>query len=134
MENTTFTELVHRRFNKCLDILTVKSLEYTGAESNRDVLSNFKTAAALQHCTAIRALGGMLAKHTVAIHDFCNEPYQYAPDQWHEKISDVINYLLLLEALVDEFYEDIVEDGYGNPVAKANGDDVYVLEDDGETD
>lgn len=85
----------------CSDILQRKTKEYTG--ENTDRLSAFKTAAALQNGTPQQALAGMLAKHIVSLYDMCfSEEMSYSLDTWNEKITDSLNYLFLLKAIVKE--------------------------------
>lgn len=98
MKEKEFKELLTFRLNNCMKVLGYKATEYVNGE---DRLSNFKTAAALQGCTPERALGGMLSKHVVALFDFIDkEEGDY--DRWIEKITDTINYCLLLEGLITE--------------------------------
>lgn len=95
--NAVFDEQVQL----CADTLQRKSKEYTG--DNEDRLSAFKTAAALQNCTPQQALAGMMAKHIVSIYDMCfAEGVTYDLDTWNEKITDSLNYLFLLNAIVKE--------------------------------
>jgi hypothetical protein len=84
-----------------MNTLTKKSDEY----ATEDRLHNFKVAAEIQNCTPIKALGGMMCKHTVSVYDLINdhEAGKDIPmDLWREKIGDSINYLLLLKALIVE--------------------------------
>ena len=70
-------------------------------EENR--LCAFKAAAALFHTTPERALAGMMAKHIVSLYDMCfDEGRSYDMDTWEEKITDSLNYLFLLKAVVKE--------------------------------
>lgn len=48
----------------------------------------------------------MMAKHTVSIYDMCNSGLKYPIELWNEKITDHINYLLLLRAIIEEEIED----------------------------
>lgn len=85
----------------CSNTLQRKSKEYTG--DNVDRLSAFKTASALQSCSPQQALAGMLAKHIVSLYDMCfSEGMSYSLDTWNEKITDSLNYLFLLKAIVKE--------------------------------
>ena len=96
-----FNEVTERRIKMCLDMLGVKSAEY----ATEDRLHNFKVAAEIQNCTPVKALGGMMCKHTVSVYDLINdfEAGKEIPiELWNEKIGDSINYLLLLTALVEE--------------------------------
>ena len=95
--NAVFDEQVRL----CADTLKRKTKEYTGDDPDR--LGAFKAAAALQHTTPQRALAGMLAKHIVSLYDMCfAEEAVYPMDTWDEKITDSLNYLFLLKAIVKE--------------------------------
>lgn len=83
----------------------VKAKEY----ATDDRLHNFKVAAELENCTPRQALAGMMAKHTVSIYDMCRSDVKFSDDQWNEKITDHINYLLLLRAIVEEENENILK-------------------------
>lgn len=48
------------------------------------------------------ALMGMLSKHLISVSDMCTDDRVYPKEQWDEKITDSINYLLILRALVEE--------------------------------
>ncbi len=85
----------------CADTLQRKTKEYTGDDTDR--LGAFKAAAALQHTTPERALAGMLAKHIVSLYDMCfDNDTDYGISTWEEKITDSLNYLFLLKAIVKE--------------------------------
>lgn len=85
----------------CSRVLQQKTKEYTGDDTDR--LGAFKAAAALQHTTPERALAGMLAKHIVSLYDMCfSDGVRYGMDTWDEKITDSLNYLFLLKAVVKE--------------------------------
>ena len=102
MKASKFNEIVENRIVKCLDVLCAKSDEY----ATEDRLHNFKVAAGIQNCTPIKALAGMMCKHTVSVYDLINdfEAGKKIPiELWNEKIGDSINYLLLLTALIEEY-------------------------------
>jgi hypothetical protein len=106
MNNKIFNKVTTERINKCLDVMLKKSDEYS---SEKDKLHNFKVAGALQGCSDIKALGGMMCKHTVSIYDLINDfenGKDISLDLWNEKIGDSINYLLLLNAMVVEHEVD----------------------------
>jgi hypothetical protein len=102
MQTELFNTIVEDELKKCTDTLVHKATEY----ATEDRLHNFKTAAALENCTPIQALRGMMAKHTVSVYDMCNSGKSYPIELWEEKITDSINYLLLLKALVEEDSND----------------------------
>ncbi len=94
-------KLVNNRIETCKSVLCSKAEEY----ATDDRLHNFKVAGKLQKCTAVKALGGMMAKHTVSVYDLIDDYEQgeaISKETWAEKIGDSINYLLLLTALLAE--------------------------------
>ena len=98
MNKLDFNFTVDEQLRKCQDILCAKAEEYATA----DRLHNFKNAAGMMSATPQEALAGMMAKHTISIYDMCRSGKIYPMSLWEEKITDHINYLLLLKALVVE--------------------------------
>ena len=98
MTPQTFQEIFDAQIARCAQILLTKRDEYATA----DVLSNFKSAAGLIRSTPRAALAGMMLKHTVSIYDMCREPEPRPVEVWDEKITDHINYPLLLRACLDD--------------------------------
>lgn len=98
MKLEKFSKIIHEQINRSLDTLDVKAKEY----AIEDRLHNFKVAAALHGCTPEKALAGTMAKHTVSVYDMRNSGQAYPVELWNEKITDSINYLLLLRAIVEE--------------------------------
>lgn len=93
--------MFEKQVERCAQTLQRKKKEYTG--DNQDRLSAFKVAAAMQGCGPEQALAGMMAKHIVSIYDMCyadQEPFDM--EVWEEKITDTLNYLFLLSAIVEE--------------------------------
>lgn len=99
MTDREFSKVTSEQIENCLKLLGVKGKEYDADSGDR--LHSFKVAAALQHCTPKQALAGMLAKHAVSVFDMCAEG-EHPLEKWTEKITDSINYLLLLKAMVKE--------------------------------
>lgn len=99
MTHEAFERVLQEQLSLCTDILCRKSKEYSSQE---DKLHNFKNAAGLQGVTQIQALSGMMAKHTISIYDMCMSDKAFPVELWEEKITDSINYLLLLKAAVIE--------------------------------
>ena len=98
MDSKTFETLMEQQFDLCREVLCNKAKEY----ATQDRLHNFHVAAGLRGCTPEQALAGMMAKHTVSVYDMCESGEQYPVELWQEKITDSINYLLLLNAMVRE--------------------------------
>jgi hypothetical protein len=100
MDAAFFDEhVVKNRLFETERVLGAKADEY----ARGDRLSNFKKAADLLGCTPERALLGFAMKHIVALADFVadleagkNQPMS----RWTEKTGDIINYMILLEALL----------------------------------
>jgi hypothetical protein len=97
-----FNELLNCRIETTKQVLANKNAEYA---RNDDKLSNFKRAASLGQCTPERALIGMLTKHIISVYDMIDDLDQNKVgkiETWNEKIGDTINYMILLEALINE--------------------------------
>ena len=99
MTHEAFERVLQEQLSLCTGILCKKSKEYSSQE---DKLHNFKNAAGLQGATQIQALSGMMAKHTISIYDMCMSGKSYPIPHWEEKITDSINYLLLLKGIIVE--------------------------------
>lgn len=100
-----FNLVFEKQVERCEQTLQRKKKEYTG--DSQDRLSAFKVAAAMQGCKPERALAGMMAKHIVSLYDMCyadRETFDMAT--WDEKITDSLNYLFLLRAIVEEGQKD----------------------------
>ena len=98
MNNEVFTQIVEEQIQRCTDVLIQKQAEYATA----DRLHNFRTTAALTQSNMKTACAGFMAKHTVSIYDMCASPKKFTLEQWNEKITDHMNYLLLLRCIVSE--------------------------------
>lgn len=100
MNNDEFEQIFEDQVRVCRAILVEKAAEY--ADDN-DRLHNFNVAAKLQGTTREEALAGMMCKHTVSIYDMIAEGANtFSMEKWDEKITDHINYLILLRALIEE--------------------------------
>lgn len=94
-----FEEIVDHQLAICRDLLVIKGKEYSLTD---DRLAAFKKAAQLQGETMKQALCGMLAKHVVSVYDMCMSDGKFGIEKWTEKVTDSINYLLLLMAAIWE--------------------------------
>ncbi len=88
------------------EVMCQKSAEYARGD---DKLHNFKRAAQVSGKSPLECLQGMKLKHDVSILDMLND--ESGPgtlggqqEKWEEKISDDINYLILMLALLYEKY------------------------------
>ena len=105
MKIQTFNDIVRAQLDRSAQLLTGKGREYAeGAELDDkiDRLAHFKKAAALQNESPAKAAFGMLAKHLVSVSDMVASGEEYPLEHWDEKITDSINYLLIIRAIVEE--------------------------------
>ncbi len=99
MTDKDFNNIVSNRLEQCRNTLTTKNKEYS---SDVCRLHNFKTAARIDNETPEQALWGMYKKHLVSVIDLKNAPDTATLELIHEKITDTVNYMLLLEGLLVE--------------------------------
>lgn len=108
MTTTDFERIFEEQVERSRSVLISKAKEY----ATEDRLHNFKVAAALEGKTPEQALAGMMAKHTVSVYDMASNGLVYPIELWQEKITDHINYLFLLNAIVREWrLAEASEDG-----------------------
>ena len=104
MTQQNFERIVEDQLTLARNLLIIKGQEYSLSE---DRLAAFKKAANLQGETVKQALCGMLAKHIVSVYDMAMSNKTFDESRWNEKITDSINYLLLLKAaIVEENHEN----------------------------
>lgn len=105
MNHAEFNKLLDKILKRTTSVLASKSAEYS---TNIDKLHNFKRAGAMLQCSPEKALIGMWTKHIISILDVVNKLDGNNRIQTskfpmiEEKITDAINYLILLEALIKE--------------------------------
>lgn len=117
MNSKNFDELVKRRTGLINKVLASKGEEYS---RNGERLWNFKEAAKVTGQTDVQAAWGMAMKHLVSVMDmidqvgtatvesledqrYCQVSVKnFSRDYVDEKIGDLINYLILIEALIVE--------------------------------
>lgn len=99
MKQEDFNKIVDETLAACCETLAPKGEEYSRCG---DRLHNFKVAAALQGTTPERALWGMAVKHIVSIQDIIDDPNAVREETFYEKTQDLINYIILLTAMVRE--------------------------------
>lgn len=98
MTPDTFDHIMKKRLQAIVKVLGNKAGEYA---SKGDRLHNFKVAARIDNETPAKALWGMAKKHLVSIMDMVDGKPADIP-MINEKIGDMINYLILLEAVLKE--------------------------------
>lgn len=105
MKADIFNKVIEDQLLTCRSMLCQKGLDYAPdavEENSADRLAHFKKAAIIIEGTQKEALLGMLSKHLVSISDMCVDGREYSVERWAEKITDSINYLLILRAMIEE--------------------------------
>lgn len=98
MRPQDFIVLFERRVKLSREVLAKKAFEYS-RQGNR--LHNFDAAAQITGVSPEIALWGMMQKHLVSIVDMLQDyPLKYTRTYLDEKLGDLINYLILLEAIL----------------------------------
>ena len=99
MKMEEFDQLVDLVQERCRNILAEKAKHYAGKE---DRLEQFVRAGVFAGVSSAEALFGMMSKHLVSIAMMMETPWEHTKKQWDEKITDSINYLILLEAVLTD--------------------------------
>jgi hypothetical protein len=99
MKNERFNKIVEDQLERIRSVLVKKADEYNLEE---DRLGFFKRSAAFAQETPEQALYGFLLKHLQSITDMVQSGKEYSKDLWHEKITDAMNYLVLLLGLLED--------------------------------
>lgn len=104
MNSEQFAKIFDEQMRICSEMLFKKAGEYA---TDDERLHNFKVAAVVQANNPAQSLGGMMVKHTTSVYDMINagDPNLFSMEMWDEKITDHINYLILLRAVVYEARE-----------------------------
>lgn len=126
MRTELFNKVIEAAVDRSLSMMARKNDEYSGntdydpkSKVNDDRLRGCKSVAEIQGVNIFRAIGGLMAKHTSSVYDLIRntESGEVADlSIWQEKITDHINYLLLLEAAVRAQHDHTEEN-------LANGED-----------
>lgn len=105
MNQKHFNEIIESQADRCKSMLMTKGKEYAPKvikDIAADRLAHFKKAAVVMDSTPKAALMGMLSKHLISVSEMCTNEEHYSKEKWDEKITDSINYLFILRALVEE--------------------------------
>ena len=105
MNKEEFNKVIIKQIDYCESMLLAKGAEYAPRATKNmteDRLAHFKKAAAMMNIAPKAALMGMLSKHLISVSDMCMDEQRYSKEQWSEKITDSINYFLILRAIVEE--------------------------------
>lgn len=107
MTTPEFNKVVEDQLTRIRNVLVKKAAEYN---LDDDRLSVFKHAAGLSKETPEEALYGFMLKHIISVTDMVNSKQAYPEELWNEKITDICNYLILLQGLLRDTGRMIVEE------------------------
>ncbi len=102
MKTEKFNQVIEHRLSESKRILIEKAKEY--AKGDDDRLHNFNRAAAITGQSRERCLFGFALKHLVSVMDIIDSIEKGdipKRELTQEKIGDLVNYLLLLEASIE---------------------------------
>lgn len=103
MTNEDFMETIaNPRLDQCKEILVGKSVEYS---RNNDKFHNFRETARLRDINVFEAWDGMMNKHLTSVLDLVKDAKNGETITYRvleEKITDLINYLVIFEGLVKD--------------------------------
>lgn len=99
MTTEEFEIILQNRISKIQSVLGNKAKEYA---LNGDRLHNFKIAGMMNNESPEKALWGMATKHLVSVQDIVKDRININEYLVDEKCGDLINYIILLEALLIE--------------------------------
>jgi hypothetical protein len=97
MTTPDFNKVVEDQLDRIRNVLVKKAAEYN---LDNDRLSVFKHAAALSEETPEQALYGFMLKHIISMTDMINSKQSYTKELWDEKLTDICNYIILLQGLL----------------------------------
>ncbi len=99
MKSEDFNDIVEKRFSKCKKTLIVKEAEYA---NSKDRLHNFKDGAFLNKQTPEQYALSLVSKQFISLRDKILLKEDITPTFLSEKVTDIINYSLLIEAIITE--------------------------------
>ncbi len=107
MNTPDFNKVVEDQLSRIQNVLIKKAAEYN---LDTDRLSVFKHAAVVSEETPEQALYGFMLKHIISVTDMINSGGTYSEELWNEKITDICNYLILLQGLLRDTGRMTVKD------------------------
>jgi len=107
MNTEQFNKILTNTLTELSTTLGSKGAEYTITE---DRLKNFSDAGQFLGCHPEAALLSFVTKHIIALKDFVillNQGKLRPRAQWQEKTGDIMAYMVLLRALLEERFQTI---------------------------
>ena len=97
MTNEDFAIEIDKSVARSKSLLIKKGVEYS---QDDDRLGQFYRAGAVQGISPAQALMGMAMKHVTSLADMVKNPFNYPLKKFDEKVTDLRNYTILLDALL----------------------------------
>ena len=97
MTSNDFNKVVEEQLDRIRNVLVKKETEYT---LGTDRCSVFKHGSGITEETPEQVLYGFMLKHIISVTDMVNSKETYPESLWNEKITDICNYLILLQGLL----------------------------------
>ena len=97
MTTPEFNKIVEDQLERIKNVLVKKQAEYN---LDDDRLSVFKHGAGISEETPEQVLYGFMLKHIISVTDMINSEGSYTEELWLEKLTDIHNYLILLQGLL----------------------------------
>lgn len=101
MTEKRLEQLAREQFEACIAEMTAKNQDYSGMDVSCDALGNFKQTAIRMGVTSLQAWGLYFSKHAMALERFARTG-TVSSEKIAGRITDAINYLVFLLALVEE--------------------------------
>lgn len=108
MSHDEFEKIVNNRLSTCKSIMTVKNKEYAAPT---DKLHNFRKAARMKGRTMLEICDDYNGKHLTSFDDMIETVKRgevVSVKALDEKITDIINYFLIAEAIIIEHNRKVV--------------------------
>ena len=99
MTTERFNEVVKEQLERIEKLLVKKQAEYN---LDADRLSVFKHGASMSKETPEQVLYGFLLKHLISQADMISTGEKYTKELWLEKVTDIMNYNILLLGLLED--------------------------------
>lgn len=102
MTTEKFEKLVQERCDKIKNVLTEKAKEYA---TDKDRLHNFNRGAEIMHEAREKVIHAFMMKHFISYLDMIDGVAlgkKYSNEYVDEKLGDIINYFILIEASIKD--------------------------------
>lgn len=99
MQHKEFEQIATNILSRVKHCLTAKGIEYSKSDS---VFFNFEEGGKILGNTKEQTLLYYMSKHIVSIVSMIKDDKEKPMEVWQEKITDIICYLILLEAMKHE--------------------------------